>query len=814
MLVDKRVMISACYIVKNEETNLLRSLQSVCNEADEIVIVDTGSTDDTVAIAEKYNARIFSIPWENDFSKARNFALKQARGEWILFLDADEYLVQDRPNTLRQIVEKAIQKKQTGGILVSLYNVDTDDNDKILDDALVLRFFYNGVDYHYEGRIHEQLMDGSKNIEPLGVVSKDDLYLIHTGYKKSLSKKKAQRNLDLLLQELRTTKRPERLYVYLADSYLGLNNYEMAWHYAMLGIKKGEVNITNASRPYRILLELAYKMNIKLNDRITVCELATKAFPNQPEFRAELAECLGAAGDYFRAIAEMEKALDLYECYSDGETMQMSDDMVAVAKQRIEKWKNLVVQEDNGSGEVSIIIPVYGNLSSLQTCMSLLRTYAGKHVGEVIVVDNDSDIETKKWLYAYPGIRLIKNNDNLGTAAAYNQGATIAKGKYYLFMHSDICITPNTISHMVEILRGASHIGAVGPYCNRVKGNAQIVHIDNKYTTLEEMLRFAAQRKNQNKANRYTMVLEDCCMLVAAEAYKKVGGFNEAFSYSTWADYDFSLNMHKAGFSLYIVDEFIHHNIDSYRTNNMDIGKINDIYDINLSIFKEKWNVSPFYSIIVRDDILQYIDTRKDNIRVLDVGCACGGNLMTIRMQNKTANLYGVEINKKAAEVAANYADVRSMDISKIEPNDFSVKFDYIICGDVLEHLYDPWGVLKKLQMLLSENGKVIISLPNINFIEIIRDLLIGEWTYKGQGILDRTHLRFFTRKTALELVEQAGLKPINVVAVDVGIEPNSKLGKFYEEIKKLQLPAVETSEFIAFQWLIVAQNKRGMKYE
>ena len=92
-------------IVKNEADNLPRCLNSVANIVDEIIIVDTGSTDKTVEIAERYNARVYHHPWENSFSKARNYSLKYATCDWILYLDADEELSKEDAPRLKEIVK-------------------------------------------------------------------------------------------------------------------------------------------------------------------------------------------------------------------------------------------------------------------------------------------------------------------------------------------------------------------------------------------------------------------------------------------------------------------------------------------------------------------------------------------------------------------------------------------------------------------------------------------------------------------------------------------------------------------------------------
>lgn len=88
--------ISACYIVKNEEGNIERSISAIKGQVDEIAVVDTGSTDRTVAAAARFGIRIYHYEWNDDFSAARNYALSKVTGDWVLLLDADEYFTADQ----------------------------------------------------------------------------------------------------------------------------------------------------------------------------------------------------------------------------------------------------------------------------------------------------------------------------------------------------------------------------------------------------------------------------------------------------------------------------------------------------------------------------------------------------------------------------------------------------------------------------------------------------------------------------------------------------------------------------------------------
>ena len=98
-------------IVKNEELNLAKCLMSVKPVADEIIVVDTGSTDKTKAIASALGAKVFDFPWTNDFSEARNYSLSKASGDWILVLDADEMVSPLDHDKLKKLINRKAEKR-------------------------------------------------------------------------------------------------------------------------------------------------------------------------------------------------------------------------------------------------------------------------------------------------------------------------------------------------------------------------------------------------------------------------------------------------------------------------------------------------------------------------------------------------------------------------------------------------------------------------------------------------------------------------------------------------------------------------------
>lgn len=154
--------------------------------------------------------------------------------------------------------------------------------------------------------------------------------------------------------------------------------------------------------------------------------------------------------------------------------------------------------------------------------------------------------------------------------------------------------------------------------------------------------------------------------------------------------------------------------------------------------------------------------------RVLEIGCGTGGTLQWLKRVKNCTWVGGVELNEEAASIAKDKLDFFiSGNVERMVLPLEKCSLDLILCLDVLEHLVDPWLTVKNLTKLLKPGGALIVSLPNIMHRSALFPLLLHDrWDYTMSGILDRTHLRFFTRKTAIELVIQGDLIADMVVPV------------------------------------------------
>lgn len=264
--------ISAIYITKNEEKNIEQSIKSILGGVDEIIIVDTGSNDDTLKICEKYNCNIYSFKWENNFSSARNFAISKAKYDWILFLDADEYFYKNIGDSFYKLLESC-EKEKIYYVKILTYNIDSCRENEIISNNYSLKFFKNNIGLKYIRKIHEEV--DVKNFS--GAIYKDN-YLLHTGYSSDINNKKIKRNVEILKE---IENKDIRDYFYLVRENLTLGNIEESKKYLDLFFNHPDcINfIKNFNIGYNIYLyryEIMKKKNYNIEKIIEKLEESKK----------------------------------------------------------------------------------------------------------------------------------------------------------------------------------------------------------------------------------------------------------------------------------------------------------------------------------------------------------------------------------------------------------------------------------------------------------------------------------------------------------------------------------------------------------
>ena len=263
----KGTSISACAIMKNEISHVEAWLNNVRVFAQEIIVVDTGSTDGTNEfLAKQFDVKLISYEWQHDFAQAKNVALQEATGDWLVFTDADECFYQ--PQNIIEYLEQ-LDKKSTSieAIFCPIDNIDADSNNEIINSDVVPRIIRNHVGIKYIGAVHEQLTKGREPWQDIKYIVADrNMAIRHTGYSTKVITFKYQRNYDILCQVMKKSNKPEMYYGFLSESLLGLEKYQEALEYAILAIESPYQPAIQKERFAQVAIESMDKLGLAISD--------------------------------------------------------------------------------------------------------------------------------------------------------------------------------------------------------------------------------------------------------------------------------------------------------------------------------------------------------------------------------------------------------------------------------------------------------------------------------------------------------------------------------------------------------------------
>ena len=263
----KGTSISACAIMKNEISHVEAWLNNVRVFAQEIIVVDTGSTDGTNEfLAKQFDVKLISYEWQHDFAQAKNVALQEATGDWLVFTDADECFYQ--PQNIIEYLEQ-LDKKSTSieAIFCPIDNIDADSNNESINSDVVRRIIRNHVGIKYMGAVHEQLTKGGEPWQDIKYVVADrNLAIRHTGYSTKVIPFKHQRNYEILCQVMGKSNKPEMYYGFLSESLLGMEKYQQALEYAILAMESPYQPTIQKERFAQVAIESMDKLGLAISD--------------------------------------------------------------------------------------------------------------------------------------------------------------------------------------------------------------------------------------------------------------------------------------------------------------------------------------------------------------------------------------------------------------------------------------------------------------------------------------------------------------------------------------------------------------------
>ncbi|MEK3880385.1 glycosyltransferase [Paenibacillus sp. FSL M7-0420] len=400
--------------------------------------------------------------------------------------------------------------------------------------------------------------------------------------------------------------------------------------------------------------------------------------------------------------------------------------------------------------KTSIIVLTYNQLDYTKMCIESIRKYTTAGSYEIIVVDNGSTDGTRGWIESQKDLRFLFNEVNFGFPYGCNQGIDLAIGENILFLNNDTIVTQKWLDNMLFCLMSSDEYGAVSCVTNNISyGQA----IPTNYKTIEEMHHFAYSYNKQNlKLWEERLKLVGFCLLVKASVIKKIGKMDEIFSPGNFEDDDYSLRIRKAGYRLILCkDTFIHHfgSVSFKQTTDF-----NHVLFNNMNKYQKKWGFNPISAQNIRFDIIEMMDlSEKEELNILEVGCGCGGTLLKVKNENNRCNVYGVELNAAAAEVASLVAKVDIFDSKLRYPNNF---FDYIILTNCFD--FNVGEVIPQFMNSLKPSGCLLADFKNMMYYDVIKKILNGSWTAKD-GSYSLIEINRLLKQSGFDALKIQGIK-------------------------------------------------------
>jgi len=458
-------------IIKNEEQYLSDALHRIKDYVDEIIIVDTGSTDKSKEIASKYTNKIYGFEWCDDFAKARNFSISKATNDWILILDADEMVLDFDKNQVERFMDSDNKKRAVGRIKV--INLFEEENE-IKKSIVYISRFFNKNYFCYEGSIHEQVISKQNtkyNVEPIKIT------IEHLGYLNEImsKKNKSERNISLLMNAIKSNTKDPYYYYQLGKSYYKIQQYKKAlenfkqainlcenfkYEYAQDLVESHGYTLLKCeqyseamqlldyeyyygqSPDYNFIIGLIYMNNGKFQDAIGQFKKCIGGREGkveginsyQPKYNI---------GVIYEVLGETEKAIKHYKECGD----------YLPAQGRLSELIGKPIYESKGETmKLSIAMMVKNEERYLDICLSSLKPIMDNIKTELIIVDTGSEDKTVEIAKKYTD-KIYFHKWNNDFASMRNQTISYATGEWILILDGDE-VFENT-EKLVEFLKSS-----------------------------------------------------------------------------------------------------------------------------------------------------------------------------------------------------------------------------------------------------------------------------------------------------------------------------------------------------------------------
>lgn len=442
--------------------------------------------------------------------------------------------------------------------------------------------------------------------------------------------------------------------------------------------------------------------------------------------------------------------------------------------------------------EICIVMIAHNQSDEVQLAIKYFKMILQDILCKLVVVDNASKDGLGEWLRNQDEFPYILCEEDIENYADIVNTVVkeFAADCDLMLLNPCLLLLPGCLEALQEELYQNESIGAVCPVIKAVSWEKDF----------DTAVKEAAQYQERNCS--HIMNFSSEAALLRGDFLEAMGEFDNTLLLPFNVVMDYSYRGRVAGFQFVKVKyAFLY-----------QLNHVQNIYesryekDIDRSVLKEKWQMN-YFNINPNVGMLDLISKHGEQpMDILEIGCDCGANLLYVSDRFPDARLYGAEINPAAAKIASSIATVRVADIEQRNLQFDQDRFDYILFGDVLEHLRDPEGALRYCLELLREDGRVCACIPNFMHFSVMQDLLHGNFTYQDMGLLDRTHIHMFTYKEIMKMFQRAGYQIEQVGVVNIPETPSPEQKAFVDKLMSIS-EGVEKYMYYAFQYIVEAKK-------
>lgn len=447
-------------------------------------------------------------------------------------------------------------------------------------------------------------------------------------------------------------------------------------------------------------------------------------------------------------------------------------------------------------GKITVILTTYNRKTGLQDTLEWLSEVEG--ISNIIIADNGSTDGTADWLSTQSYEYLWFDEGIQGYGKLWN---TVLENfetqDTIVFMEAGIYPEKGSLLEMASALR-VENTGIANLITNYYDDDG------NRITGKEALTLFAWDSRSRQSSDVAHATLSSNWRIWAAkrDLFEKIGLFRDELQSPDNVMTDYALRMIQNNWGQIVCSRACAW--ESFNRGEEIYAGSGQWRDQDRAFMKAAWGMN-YFNLRPNRTLVKYIrEPHEREFKVLEVGCDLGATLFEIKSHYPNCQIYGLDINEAAVDIARHIAGVKYGNIDELTIP-FEEKFDYIIFGDVLEHLRHPEEVVRMCRDLLHENGFIVASIPNVMHISVMEELIEGRFRYRDVGLLDRTHIHLFTYYEIMTLFQDAGyeVKDINGTVFDISERER--------KIMNILLKLSENTEawmYETFQYTVRAQKR------